>query len=188
MNVAILKYNAGNTRSLQFALRRLGVEPTITDDPATLRAADRVLFPGVGEASSAMRYLRERRLDEVIPALEQPFLGICLGLHLLCASSEENDATGLGVFDARVRRFTQGKVPHMGWNHVRGEDPLFEEEGYAYFVHGYHAPVSEQTIAVCDYHIPFSAALRRDNFWAVQFHPEKSGAFGAAILRRFLAS
>jgi glutamine amidotransferase len=190
VNVAILRYNAGNARSLELALRRLGLDPVLTDDPSTLREADRVLFPGVGEASTAMAYLRSRGLDQLIPELKQPFLGICLGLHLLCRSSEENEATGLGVFDLEVQRFRRGKVPHMGWNHVRGDDPVLfpprADRGHAYFVHGYYAPLSPETIATCDYHVSFSAALRRDNFWAVQFHPEKSAGFGSGILRRFI--
>lgn len=193
MKVAIIKYNAGNVQSVRFALQRLGVDAVWTDDPALLRSADKVIFPGVGEASSAMQYLRERGLDVVIRSLEQPVLGICLGLQLFCRYSEENDTACLGIFDAEVRlfRITQGlKVPHMGWNelsHLRG--PLFTgitEESFAYFVHSYYAEESPSAIALTEYGVRFSAALHRDNFFAVQFHPEKSGPTGHQILDNFL--
>lgn len=189
---AVVRYNAGNIQSVRFALGRLGVEPIVTDDPATLRSADRVIFPGVGEASSAMRYLRERGLDTVIRGLEQPVLGICLGLQLLCASSEENDTECLGVFDERVLRFPpRDKVPHMGWNSISGlSGPLFDgvdEGSHVYFVHGYYATTGPTTTALGEYMVPFSAGLSRANVHAVQFHPEKSGDVGARILSNFLA-
>ncbi len=191
MKVAIVKYNAGNIHSVRLALNRLGVEPLVTDDPQALLSADRVIFPGVGEASTAMSYLRTRGLDEVLLRLQQPVLGICLGLQLLCSHSEENDTLGLGVFPVAVRKFPpEDKVPHMGWNsidHLHG--PLFEgvaEESYVYFVHSFFAELSEFTIARANYIVPFSAALQRDNYFAVQFHPEKSGKTGEKILRNFL--
>jgi glutamine amidotransferase len=191
MKVAIVKYNAGNIHSVRLALNRLGVEPLVTDDPQALLSADRVIFPGVGEASTAMSYLRTRGLDEVLLRLQQPVLGICLGLQLLCSHSEENDTLGLGVFPVTVRKFPpEDKVPHMGWNsidHLHG--PLFEgvaEESYVYFVHSFFAELSEFTIARANYIVPFSAALQRDNYFAVQFHPEKSGKTGEKILRNFL--
>jgi len=188
---AVVRYNAGNIQSVRFALGRLGVDPVVTDDPATLRSADRVIFPGVGEASTAMRYLRERGLDQVISSLTQPVLGICLGLQLMCAHSEENDTTCLGRFDETVRRFPPGeKVPHMGWNSISGlSGPLFDgvdEGSHVYFVHGYYATVGRHTVATGNYMVPFSAALGRANVHAVQFHPEKSGEIGAVILRNFL--
>lgn len=196
---AIVKYNAGNVRSVQFALERLG-EPAIwTDEPGLLRQADRVIFPGVGEASSAMAYLRGRGLNDVLRELQQPVLGICLGLQLFCRHSEENDTACLGIFDVAVRKFTPRpspltphplKVPHMGWNTLRDlNGPLFEgvEAGeHFYFVHSFFAEMSVCTTAVCDYGTAFSAALHRDNVWAVQFHPEKSGAAGQQVLRNFL--
>lgn len=191
MNVAVVRYNAGNIHSVRHALNRLGIEPDVTDDPETLRAADRVIFPGVGEASSAMRYLAARGLDTVIAELQQPVLGICLGLHLLCAHSEEADTRCLGVFPESVRRFPpHGKIPHMGWNSITDMDgPLFDrvdDGSYVYFVHGYHADVGAETTARSEYIVPFSAALSRGNFHAVQFHPEKSGETGARILANFL--
>lgn len=193
MKIAIVKYNAGNVQSVRFALERLGVQATWTDDPVALKNAGKVIFPGVGEASSAMRYLKERGLDELICSLEQPVLGICLGLQLFCRHSEENDTACLGLFDAEVRLFRPAnglKVPHMGWNnlcHLRG--PLFDgvaEQSYAYFVHSYYAEENSQTSASTEYGAPFSAAMQRDNFYAVQFHPEKSGSTGQKILNNFL--
>lgn len=192
---AIVKYNAGNIRSVLFALERLGQPAVWTDDPDTLRSADRVIFPGVGEASSAMRYLRERGLDEVIRSLQQPVLGICLGLQLFCRHSEEGDTDCLGIFDVAVKKFTSSperplKVPHMGWNTLYDlHGPLFESvqpDAYCYFVHSFFAEMSPRATAVCDYGGPFSAALQRDNFYAVQFHPEKSGETGQRILQNFL--
>ncbi len=191
MTVAVVRYNAGNIQSVRHALNRLGVEPEVTDDPEALRSADRVIFPGVGEASSAMRYLAARGLDSVVASLAQPVLGICLGLHLLCAHSEEADTECLGVYPEVVRRFPpHGKIPHMGWNtisSVRG--PLFDgvtEGSHMYFVHGYYADEGPETTARCEYIVPFSAALSRGNFHAVQFHPEKSGEAGERVLANFL--
>ena len=191
MNVAVVRYNAGNIRSVSHALGRLGIEPLVTDDPDAIRAADRVIFPGVGEASSAMRYLKARGLDSVIRDLTQPVLGICLGLQLLCSHSEEADTPCIGVFGEWVRRFPPGdKIPHIGWNTISElEGPLFDrvaEGSHVYFVHGYHADVGENTTARADYILPFSAGLTRGNFHAVQFHPEKSGETGARILANFL--
>lgn len=195
MKVAIVKYNAGNIYSVIHALKRLGVEPLLTDDPALLANADKVLFPGQGEASNAMQYLREHKLDKVIRRLKQPLLGICIGQQLLCKHSEEGDVDCLGIFDTEVRRFQparhEDKVPHMGWNTLRDtRSKLFEgftEEEYAYFVHSYYVPLCHETAATTDYIIPFSAAMQRDNFYATQFHPEKSGSVGERILKNFLA-
>jgi len=194
MTVAVIQYNAGNSTSVVNALSRIGIESVVTADPSAIAGADRVILPGVGEASSAMRHLRGNGLDAVIKRLTQPFLGICLGLQLLCRSSEENDTRGLGVFDTEVRRFPAGgKVPHMGWNRVEldTDDPLFagvDSGGYAYFVHSYFAePVPGQTIASTRHNVRFSSALRSGNFWGVQFHPEKSAALGQKILENFLS-
>ena len=191
-NVAIVKYNAGNVRSVQFALARLGVEPVLTDDPAALRAASHVIFPGVGEASSAMAYLRERGLDQVIPTLEQPVLGICLGLQLLCKHSEEADTTCLGVFHTDVRRFQgDAKIPQIGWNTVHHDGSgLFAdipEAAHFYFVHSFYAEPSTEQIARTEYIVPFASALSHDNFHAVQFHPEKSADVGSQLLQNFLS-
>ena len=191
MNLAIIDYKAGNVQSVLFALERMGLTATVTSDTDTIRKADKVIFPGVGEASSAMHHLKFFGLDELIPTLEQPFLGICLGMQLLCMDSEENNTEALGVIPVSVKRFRQGqKVPHMGWNTLtdcRGE--LFKdvpEESYVYFVHSYYVPVNEHTIATTDYEQPFSAAVQFKNFYAVQFHTEKSSTVGAQILRNFL--
>jgi glutamine amidotransferase len=190
---AVLKYNAGNVQSVLFALERLGVQAVWTDNPDTLRAADRVIFPGQGEASSAMQYLRERGLDEVIRSLQQPVLGICIGLQLFCRHSEENDTDCLGIFDANVRKFSgmEGlKVPQMGWNQIVSlQGPLFvgvPEESFVYFVHSYYAEEHPAATAITEYGERFSAAMQRDNFHAVQFHPEKSGSTGQKILQNFL--
>lgn len=194
MKVAIVRYNAGNIRSVLNALHRLGVEPILTDDAEELRSADRVLFPGQGEAATAMRYLREHNLDRVITDLRNPVLGICVGQQLLCRHSEEGDTACLGVFDAPVLRFrperAEDKVPHMGWNSLHNlSSPLMKgiEEGeFVYFIHSFYVPPTEHTIATTDYVLPFSAALHKDNFFATQFHPEKSGDVGERILRNFL--
>lgn len=193
--IAVVKYNAGNIQSVLFALERLGKTADWTDDPETIRRADHVIFPGVGEASSAMQHLRARGLDEVIRSLKQPVLGICLGLQLFCRHSEENDTECLGIFDVNVRKFSSEspdlKVPHMGWNTLQDlHSPLFQgipENSYAYFVHSFFAEMSPHTIATTTYGAPFSAALQRDNFFAVQFHPEKSGAAGQRLLKNFLS-
>ncbi|RMG61287.1 MAG: imidazole glycerol phosphate synthase subunit HisH [Bacteroidetes bacterium] len=193
MNLVIIKYNAGNVQSVTHALHRLGVEPVLSDDPAVIRAADKVIFPGVGEASTAMRYLRQAGLADLLPTLKQPFLGVCLGLQLMCRHSEEGDTPCLGIFDLAVKRFPAGdqKVPHMGWNLLEDlQTPLLQglgERPFVYFVHSYYAETSPHTIARTDYMLPFSAAIHRDNFYATQFHPEKSGTVGAKILENFLA-
>jgi glutamine amidotransferase len=194
MKIAIVKYNAGNIFSVECALRRLGVEPLLTDDPVLLGQADKVIFPGVGEAATTMAHLRAHGLDTVIRSLRQPVLGICLGMQLMCRHSEEGDADCLGLFDVDVKRFQPAdsglKVPHMGWNtltDLRG--PLFkgmDAEPHVYFVHSFYVPVNEHTAATSDYIHPFSAALHAGNFYATQFHPEKSGAVGEQILRNFL--
>ncbi len=191
MTVGIIEYNAGNIQSVQFALQRLGVTPVFSRNPEVLAKTDRLIFPGVGEASSAMQFLRQAGLDTLIASYRRPFLGICLGLQLMCEYSEENDTPGLGIFPVTVRRFPpRDKVPHIGWNTIGSLlGPLFRgvvEPSYVYFVHSYYAALSEFTVATTEYILPFSAALHRDNYWAVQFHPEKSGTVGERILRNFL--
>jgi glutamine amidotransferase len=192
MRIAVVKYNAGNVESVKNALARLDVEPILTDDAETLKSADKVIFPGVGEASTAMRFLRERNLDDTIKNLAQPVLGICLGMQLLCESSEENSTECLGIFPYRVKRFVSVdlKVPQMGWNTVSDlKSPLFEgvaENSYVYFVHSFYVETGAATIATCDYALNFSAAIRHRNFYAVQFHAEKSGVVGERILENFL--
>lgn len=195
MNIVILKYNAGNIRSVLYALERIGHAAQVTDDPDLIRRADKVIFPGVGEARSAMRYLRERNLDQLILSLEQPLLGICLGMQLMCAYSEENDTQCLGIFKETVRRFKGGqeglKVPQIGWNNIYGlRTSLFEAvpaQTYCYFVHSYYAQAGDHTIAMADYGISYSAALQKGNFYGVQFHPEKSAQAGEQILKNFLS-
>ena len=193
MNVAIVKYNAGNIYSVVNALRRMGIEPMLTDDPELLRKSDRVLFPGQGEARGAMEYLKARRLDEVIRDLKQPVFGICVGQQLLCSHSEEGDVDCIGIFDAEVKRFQperhEDKVPCMGWNKLYDtRSPLMDgiEGGYVYFVHSYYVPVCADTIATADYILPYSASMHKNNFYACQFHPEKSGRVGEHIIRNFL--
>ena len=191
MKIVIIDYGAGNIQSIKFALERLGYSATLTDDPVLIREADKVIFPGVGEASSAMRKLREHGLEELIPALRQPVLGICLGMQLMCAFSEEGKTVGLGIFDVDVVRFSNTmKVPQIGWNQIRElKTPLFEgipESGHIYLVHSYYAPLCNDTIAVTEYGIPYSSAVRKDNFWGVQFHPEKSSSIGERILKNFI--
>jgi len=189
--IAVIKYNAGNIRSVQNALSRLGCESIITDDSDEIRNASKVIFPGVGEAGSAMKYLRDKELDKLIISLTQPVLGICLGLQLLCRHSEEGNTKCLNIFNSDVKLF-QGtdKVPHMGWNNfisVWGD--IFRgisRKDDLYYVHSYYAGISSCTTAICDYILPFSAAMRKDNFYAVQFHPEKSAAAGETILKNFL--
>jgi glutamine amidotransferase len=191
--IAIIKYNAGNSRSVQNAVSALGFECAITDDRQTIQQAEKVIFPGVGEASTAMNYLRNKGLDEVILNLNQPFLGICLGLQLLCDKSEEGNIDCLGIFNTKVKKFPATDiVPHIGWdNFERLKGPLFNnisENQHQYFLHSYYAETCAETTAVCKYIVPFSAALRKDNFYAAQFHPEKSGEVGKEILRNFLVS
>jgi imidazole glycerol-phosphate synthase subunit HisH len=191
MDVVIIKYNAGNVVSVSNALNRLGLEPVLSDDPERIRSADRVIFPGVGEASTAMNYLKQRKLDQLMPQLTQPFLGICLGLQLMCRYSEENQTPCMGIFDVDVKRFpATAKVPHMGWNKIQcNESPLLhhiDDDGYVYFVHSYYAEICDQTIATSDYIVPFSAVLHKNNFYAIQGHPEKSGNTGRQLLQNFL--
>jgi glutamine amidotransferase len=195
MKTVIIKYNAGNIRSVLFALERLGVEGVVTDDPEEIRGADKVIFPGVGEASTAMRYLKERKLDQLITGLQQPVLGICLGMQLMCKYSEENDTPCMGIFDVDVKKFTSPvdnllKIPQIGWNNITGlYSTMFEhvpENSYMYFVHSYYVALGADTVATANYVINYSAALQKDNFYAVQFHPEKSATEGAKILENFL--
>ena len=195
MNVAIVKYNAGNVYSVVNALRRMGVEPLLTDDAEALRKADRVFFPGQGHAGEAMDYLRARRLDEVIRDLKQPVFGICVGQQLLCRHSEEGDTDCIGIFDAEVKRFQpknhEDKVPCMGWNQLYDlKSPLYKDltdGAYVYFVHSFYVPVCTETIATTDYILPYSASMQKDNFYTCQFHPEKSGKVGEQILQNFLS-
>lgn len=195
MKIVIIKYNAGNIRSVLFALERIGAEALVTDDPDLILSADKIIFPGVGEASSAMNYLKERKLDMLIRNLVQPVLGVCLGMQLLCVHSEENNTECLGVFGERVKKFMPFgndhlKVPQMGWNTIYDlKSPLFNgvpENSYCYFVHGYYAGLGESTIATTDYVQPYSSALHLKNFYGVQFHPEKSAVVGELILKNFI--
>ena len=192
MNTVIIEYNAGNIRSVDFALQRIGVKATITNDKEAIQQADKVIFPGVGEASSTMRHLQEQGLDTLLTSLKQPVLGICLGLQLMCAHSEENNTEGLKLFPAHVYKFRPGvKIPHMGWNQIYHlQSDLFKgiDEGtFVYFVHSYYAGLTDSAIATCNYQLPFAAAMHVNNFYATQFHPEKSGTVGAQILKNFLA-
>jgi len=214
MNLVIIKYNAGNIQSVLYALNRIGISAIVTDDKETIAAADKIIFPGVGEASTAMSYLKERQLDTFIKELKQPVLGICLGMQLMCSYSEENNTDCLGIFDEKVKRFSnnisdgenrlytsplslgegQGerllKVPQMGWNNIYDlKTPLFnniKEDSFCYFVHSYYASVGKDTIATTDYILPYSSALNKDNFYGVQFHPEKSADIGETILHNFI--
>jgi glutamine amidotransferase len=194
MNIALVKYNAGNTQSVIFALERAGITPTLTNDPEELLKADKVIFPGVGEAGNTMQHLKELNLDKILPTLRQPFLGICLGMQLMCAHSEEADTPCLGMFDLEAKRFVPEngeKVPHMGWNDltIEPDQPLLKNlpDRHMYFVHSYYVPVSSYSIATADYIHPFCAVLHKDNFYAVQFHPEKSGDQGQVLLENFIA-
>lgn len=195
MKVAIIKYNAGNIYSVYCAVTRLGAEAVITDDVEEIKAADKVIFPGVGEARAAMEYLNEKGLSDVIRGLKQPVLGICIGMQLMCKHSEEGDVDCLGIFDVPVVRFNPSdkamKVPQVGWNQITDFEgcPLYKDvkEGdYVYYVHSYHVPVCDWTIAQTEYVHPYSASLHKDNFWATQFHPEKSGSVGEQIIANFL--
>lgn len=194
MNTVIIKYNAGNIQSVLYALERIGATAIVTDDIEQIRSADKVIFPGVGEASTAMNYLQERKLDDVIKNLRQPVLGVCLGMQLMCAFSEENDTECLGIFEEPVKRFAPQtnsiKVPQIGWNDIYDlQSPLFKnlnENSYCYFVHSYYAALGEHTIATANYVQPYSAALQKNNFYGVQFHPEKSAETGEIILRNFI--
>lgn len=192
--LAIINYNAGNVRSVLFALERLGVEAILTDDPALIRGADKVIFPGVGEANSAMAHLRDRGLDKVIRSLTQPVLAICIGQQLLCDYSEENDTPCLGIIPQRVLKFqpkASEKVPHIGWNTLQEvKNGIFDQslaDEYVYYVHSYYVEIGDYTTALTNYITPFSAGLQKDNFYATQFHPEKSGQVGERILRNFLS-
>lgn len=196
MDLVIIKYNAGNIFSVESAFKRLGVSALVTDDKEKIMAADKVIFPGVGEASSTMLHLRETGLDKLIPELRQPFLGICLGMQLMCRYSEEGNVDCLNIFDTDVKRFMpqrhDDKVPHMGWNTISDvTGSLFDTSDngqYVYFVHSFYVPLNKFTAATTDYILPFSAALHKDNFYATQFHPEKSGGVGEQILRNFLSN
>lgn len=194
MNIVIIQYNAGNIQSVRYTLERLGVQATVTDQVESIQSADKVIFPGVGEASTAMHYLQERGLDKVIVNLKQPVFGICLGMQLMCTYSEENNTNCLGIFEAQVKLFKPAdpktKVPQIGWNTIGNlKSELFKginEESYAYFVHGYYAALGEHTIATTNYVQPYSSALHKNNFYGVQFHPEKSAKVGAQIIQNFL--
>ena len=189
--IAIIKYNGGNVNSVQNALNKLNVKSVITDDPEQILNAEKVIFPGVGEASSTMKLLKEKGLDVLIPTLKQPVLGICLGMQLMCKGNEEGNTEGLGIFDINVKKFPPlDLVPHMGWNTVSVNENLMfsgiEPDDDVYFVHSYYCELSEFTTSVCDYILPFSASLQKENFYAMQFHPEKSGRIGSQILNNFI--
>ncbi|MFT6717254.1 MAG: glutamine amidotransferase [Saprospiraceae bacterium] len=192
MELVIIDYGAGNVQSVKYALNRLGIDATLSNDPATIKSADKIIFPGVGAAGPAMEALKENGIDELIPTLTQPVLGICLGMQLMCTHSEEGNVMGLGIIDVNVQKFIgEAKIPHMGWNNVsKLKSSLFEgfsTEDQLYFVHSYYVPVNEFTIAECDYIQNFSAAIQKDNFYACQFHPEKSGDVGEQLLKKFIA-
>ncbi len=194
MNTVIIQYNAGNIQSVLYALERIGMTAVVTDDPTLIQTADKVIFPGVGEASTAMQYLKERNLDKLIPQLKQPVLGICLGMQLMCQHSEENNTSCLGIFEEQVQQFSTSdpalKIPQMGWNTIcELKSDLFNsvpEKSFAYFVHGYYATIGAHTIAKTDYILTYSAALQKDNFYGVQFHPEKSALMGEQIIKNFI--
>lgn len=191
MKIVIINYGAGNIQSIKFAVQRLGHEAVLSNDPEEIKAADKVIFPGVGEASSAMKMLQEKGLDKLIPNLKQPVLGICLGMQLMCNSSEEGNTKGLGIFDVDVHRFTEDvKVPQIGWNQIAGlKTELFnevKEDEFVYLVHSSYAPISENTVATTNYGLQYSTALQKDNFYGTQFHPEKSSKAGTQILKNFL--
>lgn len=195
MNIVIIKYNAGNTKSVEHALHRLGIQPIITDDIEQIKSADKVIFPGVGHAATTMQYLKERNLDKMIKDLKQPVLGICLGQQLMCAHSEEGNVDCLNIFPIQVKKFETKdhtlKIPQMGWNNLQHlKSDLFKktkDNSFVYFVHSYYCELSDYNIATCDYILPFSAALKKDNFYAVQFHPEKSADIGQEILHNFVS-
>lgn len=189
--IAIIKYNGGNVSSVQNSLNRLKVESVVTDDFDLIRKSDKVIFPGVGEASSTMKLLKEKGLDQLIPTLKQPVLGVCLGMQLMCKNNEEGNTVGMGIFDIDVKKFpAKNIVPHMGWNTISDfKSGIFsgiEENSDVYFVHSFYCELSENTTSVCDYILPFSASLQKDNFYAMQFHPEKSGDIGSRLLENFL--
>lgn len=189
--IAIIKYNGGNVSSVQNALNRFGAESIITDDFELIKEADKVIFPGVGEASSTMKILKEKGLDQLIPTLKQPVLGICLGMQLMCKNNEEGDTVGMKIFDLNVKKFpAKDIVPHMGWNAISDfKSTIYsavKEESDVYFVHSFYCELSKNTTAICDYILPFSASLQKDNFYAMQFHPEKSGKIGSQLLQNFL--
>lgn len=193
MRLAIVKYNAGNIQSVLYALERIGVSAEVTDNPELLQSADKVIFPGVGEASSSMKYLKARNLDKVISDLKQPVLGICFGMQLMCAHSEEGNVDCLGIFDEQVKKFPLiggVKVPQIGWNQIQNlQSPLFEgidENAFCYFVHSFYAAIGPHTIGTTEYGIQYSSALHKDNFWGVQYHPEKSATIGERILKNFI--
>lgn len=198
MNLVIIKYNAGNIQSVLYALERIGLEAAVTDDPERISGADKVIFPGVGEASSAMQYLKERKLDLLIRNLRQPVLGICLGMQLMCRYSEENHVECLNIFDEEVRLFKNSperrqdewKIPQIGWNTINNlKTPLFHAVppgSFVYYVHSYYADMGSHTIATTEYILPYSASLHRDNFYGVQFHPEKSAVTGEQIIKNFI--
>jgi glutamine amidotransferase len=191
MKVAIIKYNAGNVQSVIYALQRFGLEPRLTDDPEYIASADKVIFPGQGEASSAMRYLKNKKLDELIRGLSQPVLGICIGLQLLCSHSEEGDTPCLGIFKVKVKKFPpRDKVPHMGWNTFEEKKGRLlqglRDDAFLYYVHSFYAEKGPETTGISRYILPFSAVMEKDNFYAVQAHPEKSSRDGELILKNFL--